>query len=79
MRTNKSAHQLIQNKDGLFLNSYDTACEPAFEWVADPSGAWVFHPTNPKGKDLLVRVKLDGDTAAKLVDRAEAIRNFNRA
>lgn len=75
MRTNKSAHQLLQNKDGLFLNGHEGI--PNFDWVADPSGAWVFHPAKSKGKELLLAVKLNGDTAAKLVDRAEAIRNFN--
>jgi hypothetical protein len=78
MRTNNSAHQLIQNKDGLFLNAYDPACTPVFEWIADPTRAWVFHPTNPKGKDLLVRL-LNAKVDAKIIDRAEAVRIFNKA
>lgn len=77
MRTNKSAHQLIQTKFG-FLDAYDPATPEVFEFDQDPSTAWVFHPLNPKGKDMLVLVKLNRDSEAKLVDRAEAITNFNR-
>jgi hypothetical protein len=82
MRTNNSAHQVIEltsANETLFVSEWKyTLHELQVVTVADPAAAHVFHPFNPIGKETLVDVKLNFNCTARLVDRATAIENFNK-
>lgn len=78
MNENQSAHQLIKNASGFYLDAYDPATPAVFEWTDKPASAWVFHPTNPKGAEMVAKLCKSGFPDSRLVDRAHEVSTHGR-